>query len=452
MNNTFHSNLGARTRTQGISIGSSDNFPATIWITNPSNHFVGNRCAGSAHSGIWFELRPIREPSASLPENQGIDPRYLSLGTFKDNTAHSNLDTGIRTYAPGFSPPVEALFEGIRMYHNGRTAGLFIHGTKRLRVKDAFFAYNEKSILYFGNGAENYIDSSTFVGSCGDVGIRFSIERYGQISVLNSTFSGYVNGCAAGTFGAALQIESIQPKSDYDIPPLLSDITVDSNAAHAIDIKSPFEKENIFFEDPTGAFNPSGSPGFFINNQDHMTALIDSSLCSPGLNEGPYGLFCQSVCLRRLLVHTGCCSKEGSYPESDYQMVVTSKSDPSKTFTFDKHIRQSGNWYFSKEFDVVLPSDDYGVHFLNMTDGQMMVPAVTLSFRDIVNADDPPICPGFITEESIDLSCPQGYQLNAADVLHNSRHRSVSGAGRGRRCGSMGRRLRRLKTGKRRGI
>ena len=54
--NTFLNNLGARTRKQEISIGSSDNIPATLWITNPNNHFIGNVAAGSASNGkcvLW---------------------------------------------------------------------------------------------------------------------------------------------------------------------------------------------------------------------------------------------------------------------------------------------------------------------------------------------------------------------------------------------------------------
>ena len=49
--NTFRNNLGARTRNQGIGIGSTDHFASTIWITNPTNHFIDNVCAGSQHRG-----------------------------------------------------------------------------------------------------------------------------------------------------------------------------------------------------------------------------------------------------------------------------------------------------------------------------------------------------------------------------------------------------------------
>ncbi len=57
--NTFLNNLGARTRRQEISIGSSDHLPATLWITNPDNHFIGNVAAGSAHNCkcvLWWQI------------------------------------------------------------------------------------------------------------------------------------------------------------------------------------------------------------------------------------------------------------------------------------------------------------------------------------------------------------------------------------------------------------
>lgn len=100
------------------------------------------------HPGIWFELRDIRGASADLPENQDVNPRHLSLYTFRGNTAHSNNDAGMSTYAPGYCPPTEALFEGISSYHN--SFGLFIHGTCRETVRDAFFGYNQEGVLYFG--------------------------------------------------------------------------------------------------------------------------------------------------------------------------------------------------------------------------------------------------------------------------------------------------------------
>jgi len=408
--NTFRNNLGARTRGQGISIGSTDNEASTIWITNPNNHFIDNVCAGSQNTGIWFELRAIRGASAGLPENEGVNPGSLPLYTFRGNTAHSNDNKGMTTYAPGYCPQTEALFEGISSYHNG--IGLFLHGTCRVRVKDAYLGFNDVGLLYFANGANSTIEDSTFVGKCGQTGISLSLEpRSSQVQVHSTSFKGY--GYTDDCGGSALAIDSNQPKSEYDMP-VLSNLSFDSSAANPIVVRAPFEDRNIFVEDRDGTMNPSGFPGFYLNDAAHMTAFIDSDLCSSPVGSS-HGLFCKNTCLRRLRIDTGCCSKKFESPSLDYQMVVTSKTDPDKVFIYDKYIIQAGLWYQANQFDVVLPLDEYSVHFLTVPDGKEMLPPVTLTFDDETNLDDPPSC-DHITEASIDFVCPQPYVLSADGV------------------------------------
>jgi len=404
--NTFQNNLGVRTRKQIHSIDSTDHEPATLWITNPMNNFIGNVCAGSQHNGIWFELRRIRGDSAELTEYEGVYPRHLSLGIFKDNTAHSNKAKGVTTYAPGYCPPTEALFEGITSYQNNH--GLLIHGTCRVRVKGAFFGFNNNGILYFGNGSNNRIEDSTFTGNCGQNGIKFSLEkRKSQLQVYSSFFAGYDDDCG----GAALKISSIQPKAIYDMP-VLSNVSFESDVTNHVLIGKSLENRNIYIEDNDGSMNPSRTPGFFVNDADHMTAFINNDLCSA---VGENGLFCRDTCLRRMFVDTGCCENKDSPPSLDYQMVVTSETDQSKTFTFDKDMRQLGRWYKGKEFDVVLPSDDYNVHFLSISDGKIMIPPVILTFRDETNGENPPHC-NHITADSIRFVCP-GNSVLAADGM-----------------------------------
>jgi hypothetical protein len=65
----------------------SDNEPATYWITNPSNTWVGNVAAGSQNSGFWFDplLRGTRAYLYSI--RYRADAVQLTL--FKDNVVHS---------------------------------------------------------------------------------------------------------------------------------------------------------------------------------------------------------------------------------------------------------------------------------------------------------------------------------------------------------------------------
>jgi len=88
--NQFLLNLGAQTAaaTTLIPGDNNDDEPATFWITNPSNYFVGNVAAGSQDSGFWFDAR-IRGSRAHLFSH--LNPINDPLLAFDDNVAHSNV-------------------------------------------------------------------------------------------------------------------------------------------------------------------------------------------------------------------------------------------------------------------------------------------------------------------------------------------------------------------------
>ncbi|HWK42000.1 MAG TPA: G8 domain-containing protein [Croceibacterium sp.] len=71
----------------------SDNTVSTFWITNPSNHYIGNVAAGSDQVGFWMAY-----PQHPNGQFEGTEiaantwPRRMPLGTFTGNTAHSNFD------------------------------------------------------------------------------------------------------------------------------------------------------------------------------------------------------------------------------------------------------------------------------------------------------------------------------------------------------------------------
>ena len=92
--NEFKYNLGALTGIpdeiipdNGFNGEESDGEPATFWITNPNNKFVGNVAAGSLGSGFWYELRLRGEQAHLYPD---LDPMFVKLGSFHGNIAHSN--------------------------------------------------------------------------------------------------------------------------------------------------------------------------------------------------------------------------------------------------------------------------------------------------------------------------------------------------------------------------
>lgn len=404
MDNQFIGNLGARTRGVPAAVatvlGSSDSFGSTFWITNTKNHFIGNVAAGSRNSGFWFELRDVR--GISNPLYPDVNPRVLPLYTFRENTSHSNSDMGIRTYAPGWKSPTEALFQSIKSYQN--RWGIFLHGTQNVRINDALIAHHEKGgVLYFGNGNANIIEDSTIIGSCGKTGIFFSLEPTAhQIEVRDTSFFGFAEGCEDNP-GVALSQGSTQAKSAYGMP-IFTNLSFDSNAVDAVSITKEFGTRSIFFEDPDGGMNPSGEPGFFVNNVDYNKIFLDDQEACSTATKGS-GLFCQNICMRRVEVRTGCCSKKFELPANDYKMVVTSVTDPTKSFTFEKYVIHAGLWKHANKFIFALPSGNYRVHFIDENDGSLKVPSVGVEF------DRAPSCTDYVTDNSLDITCPPTYEL-----------------------------------------
>ena len=153
--NTFKDNLGAKTKraTQiipdlpGKNNGKeTDGSPATFWITNPDNIFIGNVAAGGQHSGYWFELRNRPRGSMSkMYEGREWSLREMKLGQFKGNVAHSYDSAGIRTYPNGYVPNEQAIFEDSRVYRNSNS-GMFIHNSRNIALSNFHFADNEQGV------------------------------------------------------------------------------------------------------------------------------------------------------------------------------------------------------------------------------------------------------------------------------------------------------------------
>ena len=448
--NSFLNNIGILTRNQEIGIGSTDYQAATLWISNPQNHYVGNVAAGSqSHGkstcavfesfthlrltililqyfslfhlvlGIWFDFRDdgIREPSHLLPENIGATkPMYLPLYTFKGNAAHSCGKKGVTTYARGYRPTEEAQFEAVSSYHN--EVGAFIHFSANIRYKDSFFAFNkEDGIFNYANFGMNTVEHSTFILDCGQTGVHLTHDgAWQQIHVHSSEF---INICMSGE-SWPLKITapgsgSGGSKTTYDMP-MLKDLSY-QNVNYAVQIINgdTIPSRNIFIEDGDGSMSLHGEPGFFLNDFPHMTAFIDDEVCSAvdADNLASSSIFCINVCLRRVLINTGAAS--------DYQLVVTSKSDPHKSYVYDKSPANGRHF----EFDIVLPLDEYSIHFIRLSDEVIVIPSFQLQFDDEQNAEwghEPPLCE-FISEASLHFECPEDYHLSASDNMtcHSSK-------------------------------
>jgi len=93
-NNQITGNLVARV------VGSralllTDQIPACVYITNPSNTINNNVCAGSDGQGFWFML-PQTPMGASYC--QYVCPQGVPLGSFDNNEAHSTGQNGLRIF------------------------------------------------------------------------------------------------------------------------------------------------------------------------------------------------------------------------------------------------------------------------------------------------------------------------------------------------------------------
>lgn len=77
------------------SLLNTDQTPASFWITHPDNEIDGNAAAGSDRYGYWYDLQDTAMgPSSDV----GGCPNNARVGTFINNTAHSNGRYGLRIF------------------------------------------------------------------------------------------------------------------------------------------------------------------------------------------------------------------------------------------------------------------------------------------------------------------------------------------------------------------
>jgi hypothetical protein len=189
-NNELSNNLVIQTMSSW-SLLSTDQSPASFWITHPNNNLIGNHAAGSEKYGFYYDLQTNPTGPSYTTD---ICPQFEKLGTFANNTAHSNEEYGLRIHerfipvensclaastAGTFeqpdettNPPIEAHFYNFTTFKN-KITGVVADEVGALRFHNIAIADNKASGIEFGtvssgpwiNETQNYhLQDSLIIG------------------------------------------------------------------------------------------------------------------------------------------------------------------------------------------------------------------------------------------------------------------------------------------------
>lgn len=429
--NLFLRNLGAYTRAVNILIpddgsngSETDKAPATFWVTNPSNYWVENVAAGSESSGFWFELR-LRGTRTHLVDFE--DPRYINLGSFENNVAHSNDDRGFRSYPNGYMPDEVANIYGFRSYRN-KKKGLFFHNTENVAIKNSMFADN--SVAVDLDRSENItVTDTTIIGRTdlyseleyfqsapslcyGDELLGMELHTFVRKSknngaVIDVTFDGFEestcgrvahltldNEMRLGTFDWFTTLERIS----FSGQPMLIDFCPASNAgivdAYLTDIDGSVRELD----------DGMSRPGTIISNSAVMTSFLDMSKCLTK-QEGCYA-YCD-VCFRTVRFDIDPSGTTG------YELQVCEESgspcvriggatDPTQPSTSSSNYRV---------YNAHLPPGTYHVAFLS-GDEEVWPTFVHQTYEE-------KLCPNSFDEGVLELVTPSAADGDCSSLIRN---------------------------------
>jgi len=329
--NTFIHNLGAVGHPVDVRISDaeSDTNPATYWITNPQNKWIGNVAAGSSHSGFWFEVSGrVRGPS--FHGHQDMVPNKLDLLKFIDNVSHGSSQ-GLQTYPQsGYRPETLAVFENHKSYRN-RRAGVFFHAGGRLSIDGWYLSDNpigvdidmdhsdviSNSIIVGSSPAyETVVDNMGFKGTqwperrlCSKslVGVRLDSFHDGSLwgatgtSIVNTSFSGF--GSCEGS--SALHVNK-EDSQYFDTRNRLESVSIldDSPRINLCDGEKQvaIRVQDVSFMD--------GVAGFLISDTNAINAHPDCESIGPE----SCAAFCPNTCLRTMtvMIPSGLTYERGS--------------------------------------------------------------------------------------------------------------------------------------------
>jgi len=441
MHNKFIRNLGAGTeRAQRIvrpwETDASD--PTTFWASNPMNEWIGNVAAGSETNGFWFELLDeVRAPSSYLPHSQGVRPRRSMLKLFRDNVAHSNRVTGVRTYPIGMLPPSPITFHNTKSYKNGR---------------DGIFAHNSHSLVFTGGVVADNRLTQIDIDRADDVAIHDMqvsglTEAYENVlrtqrgsPRLPSTLVGIelhswaidtsrsganISGVQFTDFArfkssmnvAALRIDDEKRSGSFDFWSSLRDIEFEPGLVpNQVDFRIADEADitNVYLTDVDSSLKPPGSETTGTSSVVSINRSFDAFLGNCNRFDSQRYAYCPGVCLSSVTFGVDPAETE------EFVLVVTDKADGSKSYPFpgsfynemsrNGEVNNSRNTDHRKRryFVPALPAGSYSARFRENRGGALAWP------RFVERTVEPSLCSG-----QVDIELIPPPTLECSDLIQN---------------------------------
>ena len=175
--NSITGNLGVLSRVSSDLLP-SDKEPSIFWASTPRNFWRDNVAAHSEANGMWFEFPSSINLDPGEPQTC---PQGHVLGEFRNNTFHSNADSGFKIYQvwlpvesecnPG-SPPAPQYLYGLNAFRNGNhgLAGGSCAQHGSIHHRDYKLVENGGDESFFGGNYINIYDMNPVFQNCLFVG------------------------------------------------------------------------------------------------------------------------------------------------------------------------------------------------------------------------------------------------------------------------------------------
>eukprot|EP00547_Thalassionema_nitzschioides_P017582 CAMPEP_0194244958 /NCGR_PEP_ID=MMETSP0158-20130606/12293_1 /TAXON_ID=33649 /ORGANISM="Thalassionema nitzschioides, Strain L26-B" /LENGTH=898 /DNA_ID=CAMNT_0038980567 /DNA_START=451 /DNA_END=3147 /DNA_ORIENTATION=- len=414
-NNIFRGNLGLGVKNAKRLLShlsgktETDDQSSVFWISNPMNYFYGNIAAGGESAGFWFETNGAA--------------RYMNLGAFDNNQAHSSARFGFTTYPLIWKPESEAIINNLKVYRI-QQRGLFLHNTRLLTFNGCVLADNLRSADIL-QGDDIIFRDSKIIGRSSSLapfqrrvlsGIVLHATKSARFdysgTILGTTLENVVFENWSEEASGHQNVEISFAKShmytvSFYAPHSFRNVTLDKDATGTIDVclVESIGLDDIIIEidsDPSGSFSPSFQPGFLVSPKFSDSDCIRHNECL---------FFCEGACLRTLRMLT-------SLSASEYEMVVTYSINDSELLRVNRATRDfvASEHYGPHEdgyHTVALPAGTFRFHFEDDT-GAVVFPKYAIPVFEAA-----PKCGMFVDYDDVTVVLPDRANAGCSNLVTN---------------------------------